>query len=400
MRYILAEHDAVRLHDGKILLVLRSNGRAFRINRVQYQKVESLIRNGIELTADQAESGLFSRFLRGGLLLPEGVAPPTERNWFARFGTVGVYLFDAAAPARAIARAWPIILFLECSGLASLGLWLFTRGSIPLAHASPLKLDFTLAICLIGLNILLVTVHEMGHAWTMTAFGSRPGRFGFQLLYGLPAFFVEMNRLRMLTRTKRVIALTNGCLTELSVVGNALGIASLIRWDSALLFLSLCVPLTLFRTLVNWTPILQFDGYYVLSVVTGLDNLKSDGLYALLITLRIVERPRNGCYDSLKTWERFFLASFGGATLLVISSLIKRAVDSLYNVATLRAISLNSLFSLIFVVCAILSCARPISSALILLARRYRSRKRAGSSTAINRPGVAEKQCTESSNGR
>jgi len=384
MRYILAEHEVVRLHDGKVLLVLRSNGRAFRINKNKYERIESLIRNGIELTADQAGSVLFSRFLRSGLLLPEGAAPPKERSWLVRFGTVRVYFFDAASPARAIARVWPIILFLECSGLASLGLWLVARRSITVGYASSVKLDLTLGICLIGLNILLVMVHEMGHAWTMAVFGSRPGRFGFQLLYGLPALFVEMNRLRVLTRTQRVIALANGCLSELSVVGGALGIAYLIGWDSALQLLSLCVPLTLFRTLVNWTPILQLDGYYVLSVVTGLDNLKTDGLYALLITLRIVERPRNGSYDSLRTWERFFLASFGIATVLVIGTLIKRAVDSLYNVVTLKAISLTSLFSLIFLICAIACYVNPISSALILVCRQFNRRKRTRGRTSIN----------------
>jgi hypothetical protein len=70
--------------------------------------------------------------------------------------------------------------------------------------------------------------------------------------------------------------------------------------------------------------------------------------------------------------------------VLVVASLIKRAVESLYKVLTLKAISLTALFSLIFLTCAIISCAQPISSALILLYRRFSLRRSTGERAVID----------------
>ncbi len=214
-------------------------------------------------------------------------------------------------------RAWGWLLFTRSIALAGtvlgfLGPLLFllelSRARYPLFRTGG---SYVAGLVLLLLELLVLTVHELGHGLAVKHAGRTVHRAGFLLYYGLPAAFVDTTDVWMAPRRLRLITSFAGPWTGL-VIG---GLAALGAWalpaGSLGAFLFVWCFVSLINTLANFNPLLELDGYYLLVDLIEKPMLRARALTFVRGPLwtRLRQRQR------LSGEEQFF-AWFGLATLV------------------------------------------------------------------------------------
>jgi putative peptide zinc metalloprotease protein len=156
-------------------------------------------------------------------------------------------------------------------------------------------------LVLIAIDYFMVAVHEMGHALVLFHNGRRMKNAGFQLYFGCPAFFVDASDGLMMARKWRVLQAVAGPYGQ--AVGA--GIASIIAWA----YPQWAVSETLYRYSVlaylniflNLTPLLELDGYWALSDLLKIPDLRP----------RSIEFVQHDLVHKLRTRERWHAADLG-----------------------------------------------------------------------------------------
>jgi CRP-like cAMP-binding protein/Zn-dependent protease len=144
------------------------------------------------------------------------------------------------------------------------------------------------------LNYFITFTHELGHALGVIHYGRRIKGAGFMIYYGAPAWFIEASDTLMLDPGKRIVQCFAGPVAEIMVAG----VASLVAWTypDALLSPTLYkfAVLNYFIIFMNLIPLLELDGYYILSDAIHVPDLRPRSLsfirYDLWHKLRVGDR--------------------------------------------------------------------------------------------------------------
>ncbi|HEV7526129.1 MAG TPA: cyclic nucleotide-binding domain-containing protein [Acidimicrobiia bacterium] len=129
-------------------------------------------------------------------------------------------------------------------------------------------------VILLALNLLLVFVHELGHAAYLIHRGRRVRGAGFRLYFGSPSFFIDSSDVLMLKRGHRIAQSLAGPYFEAIVTGAAA--IALWAWPRGALAAVLYsfVTLNYFVLFLNLVPFLELDGYWALSDALRLPDLR------------------------------------------------------------------------------------------------------------------------------
>ncbi|MFP4006839.1 MAG: M50 family metallopeptidase [Spirulinaceae cyanobacterium] len=127
------------------------------------------------------------------------------------------------------------------------------------------------------LAMLVVTIHEFGHALTLKHYGGIVPEIGLLLMFMMPAAYTNTSDSYCLVkRRQRVFVVGAGVLCQLIVGAIAFWLwctsveSSWLHPMSYLLMVS-----ALFTVAVNLNPMAKFDGYYLTVAATGINNLRT-----------------------------------------------------------------------------------------------------------------------------
>jgi CRP-like cAMP-binding protein/Zn-dependent protease len=136
----------------------------------------------------------------------------------------------------------------------------------------------TEAAILLALAFFLTFMHELGHSVVITHYGRKVKSAGFLIYFGSPAFFVEATDSLMLEQRQRILQASAGPFTELIIAG----VASLVIFASpAGPLADLLYKFALLNYIViflNLVPLLELDGYWILSDLIQLPDLRPHSL--------------------------------------------------------------------------------------------------------------------------
>lgn len=119
------------------------------------------------------------------------------------------------------------------------------------------------------LTALGVLVHELGHLGACVKYRASHGGLGVGLYWCVPVLFAEVHGAWLLARHERA-AVDAGGLYAQGVYVALLGTAYLASGSSAVLAAIVCTHYLMLHTL---NPVLKYDGYWLLSDLTGFHNL-------------------------------------------------------------------------------------------------------------------------------
>jgi putative peptide zinc metalloprotease protein len=153
---------------------------------------------------------------------------------------------------------------------------------------------FAGAAVLLGLNMLALASHELGHALAAKHSGRRVPAAGFLVYFGIPSVFVDTTDVWMAGRRARLRTTFAGPSTGLVLAGASALVGflvpSLAPWCFKLSFA------WYINALFNLNPFLALDGYYLVMDWLEVPNLRARGL--AWVAARIRRRPpRWGALD-------------------------------------------------------------------------------------------------------
>lgn len=129
------------------------------------------------------------------------------------------------------------------------------------------------ALVLLGLNVLALACHELGHALATKHAGRRVPAAGFLVYFGIPSVFVDTTDVWMAGRRARLLTTFAGPATGMVLAGTAqlvsLAVPELAPWTFKLSFA------WYLNVAFNLNPFLALDGYYLLMDWLEVPNLRA-----------------------------------------------------------------------------------------------------------------------------
>ena len=205
-----------------------------------------------------------------------------------------IELRDADRLAAALHRAFAP-LFSRAGVVAALAIGAI--GTVGLARtfrqASPADFGLAgLAVAFAGLALAGIG-HEAAHAIATKAEGRRVGRAGIGLMMFTPVIWVDTSDAWFIARTRRAVVNAAGPLFNFAVAG-LLGIIATVtsgRVQDLAVWLAIA---NVASVVFNLSPLLEFDGYYVLSDLANVNALRRKALRFVFADLvRHPRRPRS-----------------------------------------------------------------------------------------------------------
>jgi CRP-like cAMP-binding protein/Zn-dependent protease len=164
---------------------------------------------------------------------------------------------------------------------------------------------------LIALSFVLTFAHELGHAAVEKHYGRNVGTAGFSLYFGRLSFYVNASDSLMMDRWPRIFLFAAGPFSELVVAG--LGAIFLFAFPDAGIapFLYRFALLNLFIIALNLVPLLELDGYWILTDLIQVPDLRP----------RALEFIQHDLWHKLRARERFTPQEVGLALYGFVGSL-------------------------------------------------------------------------------
>ena len=164
-----------------------------------------------------------------------------------------------------------------------------------------------------GLKIL----HEFGHALACKRFGGHVYRAGVALIMFAPVAFVDVTESwRFRSRWQRIVTAAAGIYVECFVAALAVFVWTHTTNPQLQSFaLDICLIASLHTLLANANPLMRFDGYYILSDLTGIPNLYSSAQQELCGAIRRHVFGHAAGVATTTGWRRRFVAAYAWGAL-------------------------------------------------------------------------------------
>src|SRR6266498_1217432 len=150
------------------------------------------------------------------------------------------------------------------------------------------------SLVILALNYLLTFTHELAHATVLVHYGRRVKSAGFMIYFGAPAFFVDSSDGLMMERRHRIVQSFAGPYAELIIAGAAAAVVWAFPGSVVAPLLYKFALLNYFVIFLNLVPLLELDGYWILSDLIQVPDLRPMSLqfirYDLWRKLRNRER--------------------------------------------------------------------------------------------------------------
>jgi CRP-like cAMP-binding protein/Zn-dependent protease len=193
---------------------------------------------------------------------------------------------------------WIAILAFGAAAAGGLAFWsLYRSGRFGLSGESAAAES----LILLAMSYVLTFIHELAHAVVLVRYGRRVKSAGFMIYFGSPAFFVESSDALMLDRRQRIVQSLAGPYSELIIAGAASAVAWAYPDLSISPVLYKFALLNYFVIFLNLVPMLELDGYWILSDALQLPDLRPRSLQFI----------RHDLWHKLRGRERFTKQEIG-----------------------------------------------------------------------------------------
>ena len=303
-------------------LARRSDGQVIQLSRLLYLVAEAADgRRSLHAIADRVGSRIGRRvsadnvrFLVERKLRPLGVlagadgSTPELAQRPAMLALRHRRPFLSARAARVLGTAFaPLfaspVVAVVLAALAAFGVWLYGFHGVAGGLRSVLY-EPTLLLALLVAVIAATLLHEIGHAAACCHGGARAGPIGAGVYLVWPAFYCDVTDAYRLDRRGRLRTDLGGIYLN-AIVSLVAGGAYFATGQEPLLLLAVVQHITILQQLL---PLLRFDGYYIVSDLTGVPDILSriGPILRSLLPFREAEPP----VRQLKPWVRVTVTAY------------------------------------------------------------------------------------------
>ena len=276
--------------------------RAFDGNRTPHQVAQMLVEQGTRVSARAIEQ--FARTLANAGFFERTMAEKTtlqlerlrsERRVRRRVfrGELLRMRWSFGDPDVWLARTMPLVRWMFTPAFVAASVVLFAIYLIVLGQAwpqyvaalrsafAPDAITFGSVAVLAITGLVVVLIHELGHAYSCKYFGGEVRELGFMLLYFQPAFYCNVSDAWSFPQLRaRLWVTAAGAWIQLVVAA----VAAIVWWvaEPGTLIAEVCAAAMLvggvMTLLTNMNPLLPLDGYFALTDWLDIPNLRRRAL--------------------------------------------------------------------------------------------------------------------------
>ena len=171
--------------------------------------------------------------------------------------------------------------------------------------------------------------HELGHSSACTHYGVHHGNIGIGLYLYFPVLYADVTEVWKLERGKRVIVDLSGIYFEFLYIILLLSIYAFTGWVE----FKYCVYLSYISIFFNLNPFFKFDGYWLISDLLGVPNLRKrtfEMLSFLWAKLSFRSTVKTPFLFQMKFREKVFMGVYTVLTNIVLVYFMFRIPSMLY----------------------------------------------------------------------
>lgn len=227
----------------------------------------------------------------------------------------------------------PVILLLALGGLAAFDVWLLLEHGV----AASLRSALYEPVIMLGLFAAVIAAtawHEIGHATACRYGGAKPGVLGAGIYLVWPAFYCDVTDAYRLSRRGRLRTDLGGVYFN-GLFSVAVAAAFLLTGFEPLVLIILGQHLIVLQQMI---PALRFDGYYVLSDLTGVPDIL--GRIKPILGSLLPGRKASPRVTELKPWVRRVVGTY---VVLLVPTLLGLLVVLVLTAPRIFATAYDSL---------------------------------------------------------
>lgn len=300
---------------------------------------------------------------------------PVTRPFLSRVGIMGAILFSLLGLALAL-----------------------SQGSEFVAAVRNFPWHLGQTITVIALIFATTVLHELGHAVVCHYFGAPVRSLGLMIFYLQPAAYADVtDSWQLKNRWHRVAISAAGVYVQAIIASAAVMLWSVMRLtghaaggDMVVIFVALNLALIAFNVL----PFTRLDGYWMLSNIVGIPNLRDRAMEWVRASMRaaLTRRPidpkrlRYNGVLAMPALDRTLLGAFGMTAIVFGTSMWIGGLGFLFRIARWLHFGTTRSF---FAVGAFLAVMGGVFVGSRLLAARRAARRAAQPATGPRRPAVS-----------
>ena len=173
---------------------------------------------------------------------------------------------------------WPVALVSGLVALAGLAAFIDVYASGRFSIGAESESAPTEAAILLALAFFLTFMHELGHSVVISHYDRKVKSAGFLIYFGSPAFFVEATDSLMLEKKQRILQASAGPFTEMIIAGAAALVIFTFPEGPLADLLYKFALLNYIVIFLNLVPLLELDGYFILSDLIQMPDLRPRSL--------------------------------------------------------------------------------------------------------------------------
>ncbi|HTA63550.1 MAG TPA: hypothetical protein VK835_13890 [Bacteroidia bacterium] len=284
-KHILVEcnnHQLKLKRDFEILIGLVNGTNTIKQITEQNNKTSSQ-----KITSEFLHKLLFKELAPYGIIKSDAPIKVRERSLHLRLS----FIFWKGKSLDAIGRVlaflfnpFPFYLSFVLMSVFTIGLVFYYKGKI-LGNA-PLNVTNIFLFTIFSFTILIL--HELGHTAACNKFGAKHKGIGFGFYLLSPVFFADVSDTWKLCKQERIIVNLAGIYIEF-IVATFLGLLFLFFHNPLLYYVNIAI---LIHIAINLNPFLKYDGYWILSDLTNVTNLRSQSTQFMKDALNIKKLKR------------------------------------------------------------------------------------------------------------
>jgi hypothetical protein len=190
-------------------------------------------------------------------------------------------------------------------------------------------------------------IHELAHAAVCDYYGGKPLELGTGLYYLAPFFYCNTSDSWRLGRRARIMISLAGPLSTI-VIASFFVLGSYVTPAGfGRNVLQIAAFFGLYGTLINFSPVIETDGYYILADVLNIPNLRDESLsFVKRVFLRKLGRPFSAVRQSVRQRRIFLLYGVIAIVWLIFFGYATLRLTYIYGMDAYRAFSTLSLIVL------------------------------------------------------
>jgi len=226
--------------------------------------------------------------------------------------------------------------FCFCMGVlisASLAVWVALADEVAASNQQLWATgEITTLLTFVLLIVVVVCLHELGHAFTLKHYGGVVPEMGLLFLCLIPGCYTDTtDQYSLVRRKQRVFVVASGVLVQVAIWALSVWVWVLSKPNPGWHFASyLLMVATLVTVVFNLNPLNKFDGYYLLVALTGINNLRSRSFqfYARLLRREHIWEEPSDCW-TLAAYAPFSIAYTVWVLGFLFSAVVRWAVQNM-----------------------------------------------------------------------